>query len=171
LDYERTFPNRVLQYATDSTNSSNPTNQNIVFLNTNPNVCAFHSQTSITGTWAWPGYNAGGGLYGFKRYPSHPTLIPEAITNSVNKMLVSGAYVLSTTLTDSVVFPTFSSYTAGQETVSGNKYQYLVGVAGDFGSGRLNVWGDEWLTYDDVWNNYDANTYWNNVIKWLGKCQ
>jgi hypothetical protein len=110
------------------------------------------------------------GLSGFKRNSTHPTVIPEAITNSVNKMLVSGAFALGTSQKDSIVFPTFSSYTEGIDTVSSNKYYYLVGAAGEFGSGRLNVWADEWLTYDNVWNNYDANTYWDHVITWLGKC-
>jgi hypothetical protein len=32
---------------------------------------------------------------------------------------------------------------------------------------RVNVWGDEWITYDDVWSSYKANAYWDNVLVWL----
>jgi hypothetical protein len=32
---------------------------------------------------------------------------------------------------------------------------------------RLSVWADEWITYDDVWGNYDAGPYWDNILTWL----
>jgi hypothetical protein len=46
------------------------------------------------------------------------------------------------------------------------------------GNGRVVAWGDEWLTYDQVWNaknncqqtNYQPDNYWNNVVRWLGHC-
>jgi hypothetical protein len=40
--------------------------------------------------------------------------------------------------------------------------------------GKINVWGDEWITYDDVWtsnglnnNYYQADWYWSNVLDWF----
>jgi hypothetical protein len=35
------------------------------------------------------------------------------------------------------------------------------------------VWGDEWITYDGGWtgtHGVDLQTYWSNVITWLGQC-
>jgi len=40
-------------------------------------------------------------------------------------------------------------------------------------SGRIVAWGDEWITYDDVWTDtkQQANEFWNNVLTWLaGNC-
>jgi len=52
------------------------------------------------------------------------------------------------------------------------------------GNGRVMAWGDEWLTYDTVWNNlnscvsdptkrrvYEPDIYWENVVRWLGQCK
>jgi hypothetical protein len=40
--------------------------------------------------------------------------------------------------------------------------------------GKVVVWGDEWITYDDVWssngqnnNFYQASSYWENVFTWF----
>ena len=44
---------------------------------------------------------------------------------------------------------------------------WTVGVARILNNARVNVWGDEWITYDDVWTNYDAGPYWENVLNWL----
>ena len=38
--------------------------------------------------------------------------------------------------------------------------------------GHVNVWGDEWITCDDVWtgaHGADMRAYWNNVLTWLGQ--
>ena len=52
------------------------------------------------------------------------------------------------------------------------------------GNGRVMAWGDEWLTYDTVWNSlntcvsdpskkrvYEPDIYWENVVRWLGQCK
>jgi len=52
------------------------------------------------------------------------------------------------------------------------------------GNGRVMAWSDEWLTYDTVWNNlnscvsdpakrrvYEPDIYWENAVRWLGKCK
>lgn len=44
-------------------------------------------------------------------------------------------------------------------------------------SGRVFVWGDEWITYDSEWSahtDYQVERYWLNSLKWLtavGRCQ
>jgi hypothetical protein len=38
------------------------------------------------------------------------------------------------------------------------------------GAGRIVMWGDEWITYDDYWASrpdLDIELFWLNVIKWL----
>ncbi|MGB8296763.1 MAG: hypothetical protein WCG85_15145, partial [Polyangia bacterium] len=50
---------------------------------------------------------------------------------------------------------------------------YALGVATIVnGVGHVNVWGDETITYDAAWSNsaYQTQTYWNNVLTWLGQC-
>jgi hypothetical protein len=58
-------------------------------------------------------------------------------------------------------------------------YYYETPVAGPSGrKGRVNVWADEWITYDTVWNKlandstykYQPDRYWENVVNWLGQC-
>ncbi len=55
--------------------------------------------------------------------------------------------------------------------------QYSVGRATAFNSGRVFVWGDEWLTYDSEWTqhtDYQLARFWLNSIKWLtppNRCQ
>jgi hypothetical protein len=47
------------------------------------------------------------------------------------------------------------------------------------GNGRVVTWGDEWMTYNTVWNTgaacgsgylYHAAAFWENVLRWIGKC-
>ncbi len=62
----------------------------------------------------------------------------------------------------------FSLYASG-----GDSLNYAIGVAEISGAGRVNVWGDEWITYDGGWtgtHGVDLQTYWSNVITWLGQC-
>jgi hypothetical protein len=49
---------------------------------------------------------------------------------------------------------------------------------GAAGSGRVLAWSDEWLTYDAVWgaipacsHRWQADYFWENVVRWLAKCQ
>jgi len=48
------------------------------------------------------------------------------------------------------------------------------GVVKEVGTGRIVVWGDEWITYDTEWLNhpdYQVERFWLNVIKWLTPTQ
>jgi Tfp pilus assembly protein PilX len=65
--------------------------------------------------------------------------------------------------TDSNYFATF-----------GSQGGYTMGVAflanKSSTSGKVVVWGDEWITYDDVWNSnntYQPEAFWNNVLNWF----
>ena len=68
---------------------------------------------------------------------------------------------------------TFSQYATGGGTGRGG-IGYAIGVAKLVnGAGHLNVWGDEWITYDSAWTgayNASVQAYWNNVLTWLGQC-
>ncbi len=50
-----------------------------------------------------------------------------------------------------------------------------VGRVATFGSGRVFVWGDEWITYGSQWSaDTQVERFWLNAIKWLTseeKCQ
>lgn len=65
----------------------------------------------------------------------------------------------------------------GEGTVVAKKDGYRVGVAREFGSGRVFAWGDEWITYDSEWvshTDYQVERFWLNIIKWLSppkECQ
>ena len=67
---------------------------------------------------------------------------------------------------------TFTRYAAGPNN-------YALGaalIANPYSShpGKVAVWGDEWITYDDVWtdnglndNKYQADWYWENLFTWF----
>jgi hypothetical protein len=43
-----------------------------------------------------------------------------------------------------------------------------VGRVAEFGSGRVLVWGDEWITYRAQWStDYQVERFWLNAIQWL----
>jgi hypothetical protein len=52
-----------------------------------------------------------------------------------------------------------------------------VARASEHQSGRVYVWGDEWITYDSEWSahtDYQVPRFWLNSLKWLtavGRCQ
>jgi hypothetical protein len=40
----------------------------------------------------------------------------------------------------------------------------------EVGTGRIVMWGDEWITYDTIWVNltqYQLERFWLNIFKWL----
>jgi len=68
---------------------------------------------------------------------------------------------------------TFSLYATSSYSSRAGSGTYDLGVAEIVnGSGRVNVWCDDSITYDNAWNNstYQTQTYWNNVLTWLGQC-
>jgi hypothetical protein len=93
--------------------------------------------------------------------------IAKPITTGVGKLWIRhGTNILFPGLTESA---TFSNYATGGGFAVG-----AARILSKIGSGptispaaRVNVWGDEWITYDDVWSNYDAGPYWDHVLTWL----
>jgi hypothetical protein len=68
---------------------------------------------------------------------------------------------------------TFSLYASGGPIGRSGTGAYAIGVAKIVGgTGRINVWGDETITYDFLWNTsaYQTQTYWSNVLAWLAQC-
>jgi hypothetical protein len=68
---------------------------------------------------------------------------------------------------------TFSLYASGGVSGRYGGGAYAIGaakIAG--GAGHVNVWGDETITYDMSWNTsaYQTQTYWTNILTWLGQC-
>lgn len=55
--------------------------------------------------------------------------------------------------------------------------QRLALTVNEVGSGRVVVWGDEWITYDSEWadvENQQVELFWVNILKWLSppnRCQ
>jgi hypothetical protein len=68
---------------------------------------------------------------------------------------------------------TFSLYASASYNSRAGSGTYDLGVAKIVnGSGRINLWCDEMITYDSTWNTstFQTQTYWNNVLTWLGQC-
>jgi hypothetical protein len=147
------------------------------------NVSMLGGTVVISGTWG----GASQGTYGFARDSFPSTGLSSVITNGVMALRAMQAFEV---LPNDTHTANVAAYARGygKQRIAWNPDKYTannvystIGVAGTFGSGRLNVWGDEWITYDTVWgdpvtgksvdgNTYTADQYWNNVIHWLGKC-
>jgi hypothetical protein len=101
--------------------------------------------------------------------------IASQITAGVNTLRVTGAVGIEGLAGGSLPLnsSTFSLYASGGATGRGGYVTYALGVAKVVGgTGRINVWGDETITYDSSWNSsaFQTQTYWNNVFTWLGQC-
>lgn len=58
----------------------------------------------------------------------------------------------------------------GAGTVVADQSGYDVLRAAEVGSGRVIVWGDEWISFDSEWTghpDYQVERFWLNAIKWL----
>lgn len=58
----------------------------------------------------------------------------------------------------------------GAGTVYARGGGYDVGLAQEVGHGHVDVWGDEWITYNSEWQShpdYQVPLFWVNTIKWL----
>ena len=131
---------------------------------------------TISGTWG------GSNLFGFRRDSLGPTGLASVITNNVNLLRVTHGYEVLLGVPDSGSTHAYArGYASSRIAWNPTKYSALeyrtIGAAGNWMSGRVNVWGDEWITYDAVWgdldqtgHSYDAAAYWQNSIKWLGQC-
>jgi hypothetical protein len=104
--------------------------------------------------------------------------IASQITTGVSTLPVSGAVGIEG-LNGGNLPPnsaTFSQYATGGGSYGRGGYSngYAIGVAKLVsGAGHLNLWGDEWITYDSAWTgayNVSVQAYWNNVLTWLGQC-
>jgi hypothetical protein len=157
---EASFPNKALGYIT---NPSDPNSPNLWYSGSTCVLSSTVLRDSFSGTVQVAGFWRG-------------SSIATALLTGVTALNVNGAFVVSTAnhLSGADNYVSYASAQAGT-----GKPVYLMGAAGNFGQGRLNVWGDEWITYDEVWlsnvggntsQQYQAAKYWGNVIKWLGQC-
>jgi hypothetical protein len=104
--------------------------------------------------------------------------IASQITTGVNTLPVSGGAGIEGLAGGPLPInsSTFSLYASASNGGGRGGYGgsiYVLGVATiSNGMGRINVWGDETITYDAAWGNsaYQVQTYWNNVLTWLGQC-
>ena len=58
----------------------------------------------------------------------------------------------------------------GEGDVLARESGFVLLRAKDMGSGKVLVWGDEWITYDSEWTEhpeYQLERFWLNAIKWL----
>jgi len=58
----------------------------------------------------------------------------------------------------------------GAGTVYAKGGGYQVGLAQTVDKGRVDLWGDEWITYNSEWTqhpDYQVELFWVNTIKWL----
>jgi len=59
---------------------------------------------------------------------------------------------------------------AGVTTLAWDNRDRVALQVGEFGAGRIVVWGDEWLTYDSEWvdiTDQQVELFWLNIFKWL----
>jgi hypothetical protein len=95
-----------------------------------------------------------------------PVALP--LTQGVSTLFLRHGYsVLSTGLTES---STFSAYVKPLQSYNSGVARILNKTSGGIPidpPARVNVWGDEWITYDDVWAGYAAGPYWDNALAWL----
>jgi hypothetical protein len=147
--------------------------------------------------------NNGGGLMTMTGYSSPPTdnanvnilLAPFGLSYGEVQILKKGASATTVPITQFTTHPITAGVTAvgvdnGYEvsgpatpdplsnfTVYATGGGYRVGEAIQIGKGHVDVWGDEWITYNSEWVNhpdYQVSLFWTNTIKWLtvaGTCQ
>ena len=147
--------------------------------------------------------NKGGGLMTMTGYSSPPNdnanvnilLAPFGLSYGEVQILKKGASATTVPITEFVAHPITTGVTAvgvdnGYEvsgpaspdpqsnfTVYATGGGYRVGEAIQIGKGHVDVWGDEWITYNSEWVNhpdYQVPLFWTNTIKWLtvaGTCQ
>jgi hypothetical protein len=138
-------------------------------ITTNPNeVRIFGAKTDITG------------------FTASTSPIPTAILNgpsgAVSRLMINaGAKIKGWTGTADGALPpnsnNFITYASQNSPESGWANVGVALIANPYSThpGKINVWGDEWITYDDVWSSsgkattnwYQAGTYWENLFTWF----
>ncbi len=64
------------------------------------------------------------------------------------------------------------SHQAGDEVIMTLETDIAVGVIAVRGSGRLFLFGDEWVTFDSEWVALpEIEQFWVNIFDWLGGCE
>jgi hypothetical protein len=147
--------------------------------------------------------NQGGGLMTMTGYGSPPRdnanvnilLAPYQLSYGEVQILKKGASANTVPITQFVPHPITAGVTGvgvdnGYEvsgpanpapqanfTVYATGGGFRVGEAIQVGKGHVDVWGDEWITYNSEWVNhpdYQIPLFWTNTVKWLtvaGTCQ
>jgi hypothetical protein len=116
-------------------------------------------------------------LLGLSTITTFSTAAPIAsqLTAGITTMRVTGAVVIEG-LAGGNLPPnssTFSMYASSSYSSRAGSGTYELGVAKIVnGAGRINLWGDETITYDSAWNTstLQTQTYWSNALTWLGQC-
>ena len=115
---------------------------------------------------------AGGSLI-----PSSPLPPPFDFKNTVTMLhMAAGTPITATSSSPPYVASPFR-YAQGVDS-DGTKYDigyYVDNIGSQSVKGRINVWADEWITYDEVWAGggnrlYQTQYYWENVVQWIGQC-
>ena len=101
-----------------------------------------------------------------------PVALP--ITSGVKKLWVDhGSNILYPGLSESTTFSVYATgggFSVGAARIFPTNQMFAGQMMSN--ESRLSVWADEWITYDDVWGNYDAGPYWDNILTWLSPlCQ
>ena len=147
--------------------------------------------------------NAGGGLMTMTGFANPPTdnanvnilLAPYELSYGETQILKKGGSATTVPITQFVAHPITTGITAvgvdngyqvsgpanppagSNFTVYATGGGYRVGEAIQVGKGHVDVWGDEWITYNSEWTahpDYQVQLFWVNTIKWLtvlGTCQ
>jgi hypothetical protein len=82
------------------------------------------------------------------------------ITSGVSSLPIEGGYGMTTTDPNASVFATYST-------------TQTIGLALAHGSGRVALWGDDWVVADsqidraDSGGAYPDQTFWTNVLTWV----
>jgi len=93
-------------------------------------------------------------------------LLNGPVTTFVSHPLTTGL----TSVTFAGGFPVAVDPTAEQPVVVGQAGAMTVAVAASYGSGRIYLWGDEWVTFDSEWvGSAEIQQFWVDAFGWLGK--
>jgi Tfp pilus assembly protein PilX len=111
-------------------------------------------------------------------YPSSTILPPPLV--GVSKLHISSGTPIAE-ITPHVYTASPYLYARGVDPDNGQTHNigyYVDNIGSGSTKGRINVWTDEWITYDDVWTGqaqskgwtYQTEQYWENVVQWIGQC-
>jgi len=138
-------------------------------------------EAAALATWV----HAGGGVMALSGYSGGPQdqTFPNSLVVQLGVQftgaLLSGPvtmftpHPLSTGLTSvtfSGGFPVMATASAEQPIVVGQIGTTPVAIATPYGSGRVYLWGDEWVTFDSQWaGSIQILQFWVDAFGWLGK--